>query len=59
MPSFLTSQQAATLLGRTSRMAERRAKGAAEQGDPEVIKIGHSWDALTPDGRIQGALIQS
>ncbi len=45
MPPFLTSRQAAKLLGKTSRMAERRAKEAAEQGDPDVIRIGPSWAA--------------
>ena len=45
MPSFLTSRQAALLLGTTARMAARRAKEAAEQGDPDVIRIGQAWAA--------------
>jgi hypothetical protein len=45
MLSYLSARQAAKLLGRTSRMATRRAKEAAEQGDPSVIKIGGTWIA--------------
>jgi hypothetical protein len=45
MPAYLTARQAAKLLGRTPHMAARRAKEAAERGDPEVIKVGGSWAA--------------
>jgi hypothetical protein len=48
MPSFLTSRQAAKLLGRTPKMAARRAKEAADQGDPNVIRIGQAWAAPEP-----------
>lgn len=45
MPSYLTARQAAKLLGKTPRMAARRAQEAAEQGDPAVIRIGQAWAA--------------
>ena len=45
MPAYLTARQAAKLLGRTPSMASRRAKEAAERGDPAVIKVGRAWAA--------------
>ena len=45
MPPYLTARQAAKLLGRTHSMAARRAKEAAERGDPEVFKVGGTWAA--------------
>jgi len=45
MPSFLTARQAAHLLGKAERTASRRAREAAQQGDPQVIRIGQAWAA--------------
>jgi hypothetical protein len=45
MPSLLTAREAAKLLGRSERMAQRRAKEAASRGDGEVVRIGQSWVA--------------
>ncbi|HEX8036553.1 MAG TPA: hypothetical protein VF510_22035 [Ktedonobacterales bacterium] len=45
MPSFLTARQAAKLLGKAERTASRRAREAAQQGDPQVIRIGQAWAA--------------
>ena len=45
MPSYLTARQAAKLLGSTPRTASRRAKEAAEKGDPTVIRLGRAWGA--------------
>jgi hypothetical protein len=40
MLPYLSARQAAKLLGRTPRMAARRAKEAAEHGDPAVFRVG-------------------
>jgi hypothetical protein len=45
MPSYLTARQAAKLLGSAPRTASRRAKEAAERGDPMVIRLGRAWGA--------------
>lgn len=45
MLPYLTAQQAAHLLGATARMAQRRAREAAERGDPEVLRVGRYWVA--------------
>jgi len=45
MSPYLSARQAAKLLGRTPRMAARRAKEAAEQGDANVFRIGRAWVA--------------
>lgn len=45
MLPYLSARQAAQLLGRTPRMAARRAKEAADQGDPNVIRVGRTWIA--------------
>lgn len=45
MPSYLTSQQAARLLGKGARTASRRAREAFEAGDPEVLRVGKAWAA--------------
>ena len=47
MLPYLSARQAAKLLGRTPRMAARRAKEAAEQGDPNVFRLGRTW--LAPE----------
>jgi hypothetical protein len=45
MSSFLTSQQAARLLGKGASTATRRAREAFEAGDPEVLRVGKAWAA--------------
>jgi hypothetical protein len=45
MLPYLSARQAAILLGRTPRMAARRAKEAAEHGDPNVFRVGRTWVA--------------
>ena len=45
MPSYLTAQQAAKVLGKAARTASRRAREAFEAGDPVVIRVGQAWAA--------------
>lgn len=45
MPSYLTAQQAAKVLGKAARTASRRAREAFEAGDPDVIRVGQAWAA--------------
>lgn len=45
MTPYLTARQAAKVLGKAVRTASRRALEAAQQGDPQVLRIGHAWAA--------------
>lgn len=45
MPAYLTARQAAQLLGSSPATAQRRAREAAERGDPQVMRIGKAWAA--------------